>query len=436
MQALWHKFHGRLRQHEGYHFAFDSLLVFVSSGLMGLIYVAVHAVLGRLMTPKEDYAILAGLLALLNVLNVPSSVISTTMARYVAEFVHRNDTATWRLLVRRGLKLTLPIALGVFLLWSLAAPWFRAELKAPSVAALILVGGCAFINLFNPILGGALQGGRRFGWGAVSGLGSAASRLVFSAVLAAFGFGITWLLGAVAAGSAVGVLLAWWPLRRAWQGEASDEGTALPPARTIQGYFWSVLVAQIALFLLVNADLILMVRFLADDELAAYGRAAMLARIVFFLPMPLAAAMFPRAVTSANPRLILGPVLLTLAICLVAAGAMTCAPTLALHLIYGDTATGPLYVELTRWYVWAAIPLALINLLAPYLWARHETARALWLGPACLIYLVALFLCHQTPQQMILCVLAGGGLAVVLLGWLTWHLLRADARTVVNASQP
>ena len=50
-----------------------------------------------------EYAKLVALIALLNVLNVPSTVISTTMARYVAACVHRNDMGTWRWLVRRGL---------------------------------------------------------------------------------------------------------------------------------------------------------------------------------------------------------------------------------------------------------------------------------------------------------------------------------------------
>jgi hypothetical protein len=37
---------------------------------------------------------------------------------------------------------------------------------------------------------------------------------------------------------------------------------------------------------------------------------------------------------------------------------------------------------------------------------------------------------------MILCVLAGGTLAVLLLGWLTWHLLRAEAATGDAPAQP
>ena len=301
MLKQWHIFHGRLRQHEGYHFAFDSLVVFAGSGLTGVLYALFHAVVGRLMG-AADYAVLAGLIALFNVLGTPSSVVATTMARYVAEYVHRNDTATWMLLVRRGLRLTTPVALVILGLWCLAASWFRVELKAPSVAAVIMVGVCAFIGLFGPILSGALQGGRRFGWGAASAVGSAAGRLVLGATLAALGFGVTWLLGAVAGGIALSVLIAWWPLRHAWRKDESGGATALPSARAIQSYFWSVLVAQTALFLLLNADMILMARFLDKETLGSYGKAAQLSRIVLALPMPLAAAMFPRAVNSTITR--------------------------------------------------------------------------------------------------------------------------------------
>jgi peptidoglycan biosynthesis protein MviN/MurJ (putative lipid II flippase) len=84
----------------------------------------------------------------------------------------------------------------------------------------------------------------------------------------------------------------------------------------------------------------------------------------------------------------------------------------------------PLHLELTRWYVWAAIPLALINILSPYLWARREAARTLWLIPVTLGYLTLLSVFHATPQQIILCLLAGGLAALALLLGLTVGVLR------------
>jgi O-antigen/teichoic acid export membrane protein len=366
------------------------------------------------------------MIALLNVLSVPSGVVSTTMTRYVAEYVHRDDSATWLLLLRRGLRLVLPWGVGALVVWCLAAPWLREIFKSPSAASVAMVGLIAFVGLLSPFLGGALTGSRRFGWSVASGIGTGASRLLLATVVAFLGGGVTWMLGTVAGSTVIGLLIAWWPLRRMYQ-VTPAETTELPEARAVQGYFWAVLFGQIALFLMINADMIFLPRFLAGDELAAYGKAAQLSRAVFFLPMPIISAMFPRAVTSSNPRLLLGPAVFTLAVCVAAAAAMTAWPALPMRLLYG--VSDPLHFTLMRWYVWALIPLALINLIALYLWARHEATRALWLIPVTAGYLLLLYRFHATPQQIILCLLAGSLVALAVLGWLTWRVLATPSTT-------
>ena len=94
MLKQWHNFYGKLRQHEGFHFAFDSLVVFAGTGVISVLFVLFHAVVSRLMGTAE-YAQFVALIALLNVLNVPSLVVSTTMARYVAEFVTAQRRVPW-----------------------------------------------------------------------------------------------------------------------------------------------------------------------------------------------------------------------------------------------------------------------------------------------------------------------------------------------------
>lgn len=422
----------RWRRHDGFHFAYDSAVLIVGSGLTAFLFVLFHAITGRLMNP-EHYALFLALIALLNVLSVPAGVVSTTMTRYVAEYVHRDDSGTWLLLLRRGLRLILPWGVGVLVVWCLTAPWLREIFKSPSAASVAMVGLIAFVGLFSPFLGGALTGSRRFGWSITSGIGTGASRLLLATVVALMGGGVTWMLGTVVGSSIIGLLIAWWPLRRMYQVTPADT-TELPDAHAVQGYFWAVLFGQIALFLMINADMIFLPRFLAGDELAAYGKAAQLSRAVFFLPMPIISAMFPRAVTSSNPRLLLGPILFTLVVCVAAAAFMTAWPALPMRLLYA--VNDPLHFTLMRWYVWAVIPLALINLIAPYLWARHETVRALWLVPVTLGYLCLLYRFHATPQQIILCLLTGGLAALVVLGWLTWRVLATPEATRTLQPKP
>jgi O-antigen/teichoic acid export membrane protein len=295
-----------------------------------------------------------------------------------------------------------------------------------------MVGVVAFVFLYSPILGGALQGSRRFGWTASSGIGVAVSRLALAVLVVLFHGGIATILGAVALSVVVGLLISYWPLRG--MGQRPTVKAELPAARSIHGYFWKVLFGQIALFLLINADLILSPRYLSGEAFAVYGKVATLSRIVFFLPLPMIAVMFPRAVTSGNPRLIIAPVLLTLSLCVGAATFMTLIPAVPLRLMYG--VGGPLYFELTRWYVWAAIPLALINILSPYLWARCEAKRALWLLPVAACYLALLSLFHDTPQQMIFCLLAGSLAALLILSILTVGVLRTPVPALLARSGP
>ena len=203
----------------------------------------------------------------------------------------------------------------------------------------------------------------------------------------------------------------------------------LPKARAVNGYFWAVLLGQVALLLFSNADVIFSPRFLAGKALEAYGPAATLSRAVFFLPAPIITAMFPRAVTSGNPRLLLGPLVFTLFVCIAGALFMTLFPELPMRLMYNIN--DPFYAALMRRYVWAVIPLALINILSPYLWARHKAAQTLWLLPALGVYLLLLALFHQTPQQMIACLLVGGLVALAVLTGLTWHVLRGNTSPTV-----
>src|ERR1039458_7827861 len=94
----------RWKSQEAWHFAWDTSVLFVGSSAAAVLFFLFHVLMGRLMGPV-DYAELVALIGLLNVLNVPAGVMQLTMARYVAEYVQREDAATWLLLVRRGLRL-------------------------------------------------------------------------------------------------------------------------------------------------------------------------------------------------------------------------------------------------------------------------------------------------------------------------------------------
>lgn len=409
-----------VRMQERWHFTWDVGILFVGNGLMSLLFLIFHMVAGRKL-PGESYAEYMAMIGLFNVLAVPATAMQYTMARYVAEQHQLSAMEAWLRIVRKGLIGVTRWGLLALGLWCLCTPFLRPWLNAGATANLVWVGVIAFVFLYTPILGGALQGSRRFGWFVSSGIGVAVSRLLMVLPVLWLSGGVASVLAVVAVSYAVGLLISLWPLRGA-RTHGGEE--PLPATRDVQRYFWGVLLGQLAILSLIFADVILSKRLFAGETLAAYGKAAALSRIVLFLTMPIIIAMFPRAVTSRNPRILIAPLAATLGISVAAAAFISLWPGLPMKVVYG--VSDPLSQDLLRRYVWAAIPLALINVVSPYLWARRGVWLTLWILPVTAGYVLGLLLQSPQPAQVILFLFGAGLLALCLLLLLAFRILRSE----------
>ncbi|MEO1086267.1 MAG: hypothetical protein AAFY88_18685 [Acidobacteriota bacterium] len=389
-------------------FAADGALLVVANGLAGLLFLAVHIVLGRSMD-GVDYAALVSLIGLLNVLSVGSNALQVAMARFTAG-VQATDAAHFS---RRVLVRVATVTPAALLLWLGASFGLRGLLEAPSVLALWLLGLVASLQLFTPLAQGLLQGQRLFGWLAAAALGGAGARLGAAGVVAACGGRVSAALLAFVAGALVSLALCVWPLRRRLASTAMDATSPIDMG-AVDRYALSVAGGQLLLFTLMNADLILAQRLLDGDDLAAYGKAAMLARALIFLPLPVVLAMFPRAVVSARLRLLGAPLAFVAAVAVLSAALISLDPALPLTWIYGPDleAAAP---ELARRYVWAAIPLVLLEVLIPYLWARDRPRTVLVLAAPAAGLLVALLAAVGRPEAMIDALGVCGALTFLLL---------------------
>jgi len=381
----------------GFKVVRSAVLMIGVGGFSGLLMLLVHVVVGRLMGEVE-YALLVALLGLLFVLSVPAVAIQIAVARYVSEYAHGDDQVLWVSLVRKLSKRIALFGSISFLCWCAASGFVAEQLHASSATSLIVLGMVALIGLYNPVVVGALQGCRRFGWLAANQLTPAATRLLFSTVIVLLGGGVTAVLGGVAGGMFCAVMVGFFPIRKVLF-QASN--LADFDMRPLTRFFWPVMIGQAICQLMMNLDIIFSARFLSGADLAAYGKAAMLARTVLFLPLPIVMVMFPYAVVSTRRRVVAFALGSSFLISGSAALFVTFFPAIPMKLMYGvDT---PLYLELVRLYVWAAIPLSLSLILVQYLWARHYPLKIFWLLPVAGIYAVALFRFHATPQQMIAC---------------------------------
>lgn len=402
-------------------FARDAALLTVSSGLAGFLFLLVHVVAGRWMEPAA-YAGFVSLLGLLWIVMVPSSTLQVAMARYAAEYCHANAQDLWARLFRSVIRLvTIGGAVGLAL-WAAGSPILRGLLSAASTPALLWLGVIAFLSLYAPVVNGALQGARRFGWLAAAGLAPGLVRLGLAVPVCMAGGGVAAMLGVFAASVAAGLVVGAIPVRRALGSQPS-----LPlDLRPFNAYFWPVAIGQALLYIFMNADQILMSRLLDGAVLGCYGKASILGRIDLFLAMPIVMAMFPRAVVSNDLKTLLAPVGLALVLTVAWATAVSLAPDLALRLMYG--VEGPVYARLLRAYAWAVVPLAMTMMLSQYVWARHAAMSLLWLAPLAAGYIAALW--HFGPgdaEAMIVLMAAANSAALVVLLAITHRLVRRRA---------
>lgn len=399
-------------------FARDAALLVICNGLAGLLFMLVHAVAGRMMAP-EDYSGLFALLGLTWITLVPSSALQIAVARYASEYCHTSETELWTKLFRSVIRLVTKWGLPVLGVWCLAAPWVAPWLNAASPVSYMLVGLIGFVSLYGPVVNGALQGARRFGWMAAAGMAPAVTRIALVAAICWAGGRVSAVLVGFAVSIAAGILAGWWPLRKMLTKETG--GLALD-LRQFQAFFWPVAAGQLLLYVFMNADIILMRRFLAGEEFAIYGKVSALSRMVLFAPLPIVLAMFPRAVVSRDAKILWGTIGTTLGIGSALALVIFAVPDLVMQVMYG--VKSPLVAGLLRPYVWAAVPLMMTTVLAQYLWARHEARALLWIGPVAAAYVVALFLFHATALQMIACLAAGNAVALAVMGVLTARSVR------------
>ncbi len=389
----------------------DSAVMIVSNGLAGLLFLAVHMVAGRWMAPTE-YAAFASLLGLLWIVLVPSAALQVAVARYAAEYCHARDEAMWGRLVGSVARVVTMTGALLLLVWGAAAAPMHAWLRVSRVGALWWVGVIAWISLYAPLVSGALQGAQRFGWMAAAGLAPGLVRLGLAWPVARAGGDAAAMLGVYAASVAAGVLVGLWPLREVVRRAPAERLSLGPFAR----YCLPVAGGQFVVYALMNADLILAPRLLHGPVFSAYGKAAMLARSVLFLPMPLVLAMFPRAVVSDRRRMLLQPAGMALALSGALAAAVTVVPGFALRAMYGVETT--VMIRLLRAYAWSVIPMALTTVVMQYLWARQQVrAPAAALAPVAAAYIAVLLgRCADDPHAMISAMAVAGMAALVALG--------------------
>jgi glycosyltransferase involved in cell wall biosynthesis/O-antigen/teichoic acid export membrane protein len=390
----------------------DSLLLFAATQVGNVANFVFQILMMRMLSPN-DYGSLMAIFALWMVLSGPLAAVGLSATHFSARFVQDGAQARIRTmlawLAQKGVLVSLVLGGIVFFARHILA----AGLNLPGTWAVMGIMTCLVLSLFTVFFMGILNGVQAFGWSAVSGMSWCVIRLLL--VVPLVWWVSTWQVAllahviALACGLAVAFIGVSKSLGGVWAKPVRVDG--------FYAYGWQFFFAMAGYSVMATADVVLVKRFFDPAFAGAFAKSVVLARMVFFLPQPIATALFPKVVSrgessrSSRQMLLKAFGLVLLVVGVAGAACLVLAPWL-LKWVAG--AAAPDAVGWFRGMVLALSPLALIMVLINYELAQRRFAVMVPLMICAVGYVAAGLIWHESVWQII------GALGVSSLVALVW----------------
>lgn len=379
-------------------------LLMVGTLAGALCNAAFHMVTGRAL-PAREYGALAAMLSLILAFSQPLLALQNTLAHDISRLCDEARATAVPAYFRRWLHPLLLLLIPLCPLLTALARHPLADFFGIPPALLVLTALVLPLALLMSLFNGLWQGMQSFVWFAFAPQVWGILRLLLSALFILMGFGTAFsALSAQAIGIAVVItlgLLYLANLRKKLRLAApqSTPASPLPAMGTSLRYLLSACICLIGYGMLMNLDNTLAhIRF-TGDTVDLFARAATIARTAIFLPVPIAAALFPKVTSDGSlrdgtSRLLLRALAYTGL--LIAAVVAVCLlfPALPWTILYGPWAVAEASqaAHLTRAMTLAMSPLSMAYLLLNFEMAQNRFRWALWLLPCACAYILGVAL--------------------------------------------
>lgn len=404
--------------------------IFVATTLANIGAFLFHSYMLRHLSPA-DFGILYAMLALLMIVSIPAMTIQTVITKYASHFKAHNQYGKIRFLFFHSLKKLLLYGVTGFLIFLAFSDQIAKFQQIRPQTPVVIVGFILLFSVIAPAAGGIIQGLQRFnylGWSMISGT---LLRLISGIILVMIGFGVNGALSASIIGIFFALFIISLPLRSLFQ-ERTNERVDF---KEIYQYSAPVITALLCFFVLTNVDVILVKHFFPPLEAGNYSAAALVGRMILFLPMAMVIVMFPKAselyAQKKDSSLILKKSLLYVGLL---AGGTTLIfflfPRLPLWLLSGNRfqASTPLVGKF-------ALAMTFFNLVYILFFYQLSIHRFRFLYIACvftLLQIIAITLFHNTLSQVVWILVANGALLFLANQFLVWMPRRRLRRIKVE----
>ena len=384
------------------HLLRHSILLMAASQVANVSNMLFHMAMGRWLAPAE-YGVLSSMLGVVLIAGMPLGALGTVLTFFSAQLLLQNRAGDIFPMMRIWALKLLLIAGPLLVIGMLFGQPLAEFFKLPDRSALFMALIILAMTFFTPVISAPLGGIQAFGWAAVSGMSWGVVRLIVGGALVCF-VAVSAKMALV--GQGIGVLvsagiaiLGLWIILRG----ARSKGEALPGT---QAYLWCTLLVMGCFAFLMNADMLIVKHYFSPDQSGFYARAATIGRMIIFLPMPIANALFPKTVSDGatsdlHNRLMWKALFYTTII--IVPGALVCAlfPQLPLGIVYRDWAPGAAMCRLVRCTIWAMSPLGLAFIIMNFELSQNRFQIILPLTLCVAGYLIGVALWHVAVLQIV-----------------------------------
>jgi O-antigen/teichoic acid export membrane protein len=365
-----------------------------------------HVVMSRRLGPSS-YGALGALLAVTFIVAVPGLALQTVVARHTA--LRRRDGVEVRSLWAGAVRIVIAVGVGLAAVAVLAAPWVERFLHLDSIVPVVWLALTLLVLPVVPAVTGMLQGEERFTALAVVLLVPVVGKLVLGTLFIAVGLGLNGALAGAAGGAATGCVVGLWMVRPGLAGGRVSR----PLVREVV----TAGVGILALFVIVNVDIVLARHFLPRRSSGLYAVGSVVAKATYWAPRFVSVVVFPRLSTAQERRTLLARSLLVVfAVSLVMVAAVVLFSQPLLTDVFGRAygSLGP-----TLWlFAGIGTAFALVHMLLFSGIAAGDTRMSVALAVAVVIKtaVVATVLHHSVAQ--IAWVVFGTGVCMIGVGLL------------------
>ncbi len=396
------------------------------SGVLALVY---QLFMVRNLEPAE-FAVLNTLLTLMILTAMPSGMVQTVSAKFVATFNAAGNLGKVGYFLRLFLYKLFAAGLVIFFLFFAFRGQIADFFNIENGFLLVITGLALMFSLMFPFVLGGLQGLQKFYRLGAIGIANVSLKLILGIALVSMGYRISGAMGAVAISSFTALALCLFSLKNYIWGRKSrgKEGEDLSiDLKSIYKYSLPVFFAIPSYMFLTTMDLVF-VQKLLPDQAGFYAVAQMFGKIVIFLPSAIFMVMFPKLTESYTRKENTGQILYK---SLIATGLLSFSaaavgimfPALVIRLLSGQVY--PQAIPLVAPFSISMGFFALSGVMLYYHLSVHNLKMVNVFMAAVLLEAALIMVFHETLLQ-VLYVLIGVSVSLFLVNLISVKLFKAD----------